>query len=82
MSSIVLVQNSDLTSEEAVRQVKQMVTEKYSRQFKDISGGLLEDSTNGAMRTNDPLSLVNSNNISYLKVHPYVYAKLFKFNMN
>lgn len=67
MSSIVPVQNSDLTSEEAVRHVKQMVTEKDSRQFKDISCGLLEDSTNGAMRTNDPLSLVNFNNIDFRK---------------
>lgn len=65
MSSIVPVQNLNLTSEEVVRQVKQMVTEKDSRQFKDISGGLLEDSTNGAMRTNDSLSLVNFNNIDF-----------------
>jgi len=36
MSSIVPVQNSDLTSEEAVRQVKQMVTEKDYRQFQQM----------------------------------------------
>jgi len=58
MSSIVPVQNSDLTSEEAVRQVKQMVTEKDYRQFKDISGGLLEDSTNGDGNTRNDQNIV------------------------
>lgn len=58
MSSIVPVQNSDLTSEEAVSQVKPMVTENDSRQFKDISDGLLEDSTNGDGNTRNDQNIV------------------------
>lgn len=60
MSSMVPVQNSDLTSEEAVpvSQVKQMVTENDSRQFKDISGDLLEDSTNGDGNTRNDQNIV------------------------
>jgi hypothetical protein len=38
--------------------VKQMVTEKDSRQFKDISGGLLEDSTNGDGNTRNDQNIV------------------------
>jgi hypothetical protein len=56
MSSMVPVQNSDLTSEEPVSQVKQMVTENDSRQ--DISGGLLEDSTNGDGNTRNDQNIV------------------------
>ncbi|KAE8100508.1 hypothetical protein FH972_018403 [Carpinus fangiana] len=56
MSSMVPVQNSDLTSEEPVSQVKQMVTGNDSRQ--DISGGLLEDPTNGDGNTRNDQNIV------------------------
>ncbi|KAF3440144.1 hypothetical protein FNV43_RR18422 [Rhamnella rubrinervis] len=46
MSSVVPVQNQDLSSEETVNKVKrQVVTDDNSKQFEDTSGDLPEDST-------------------------------------
>uniref|UniRef100_A0A2N9EKU4 Methyltransferase n=1 Tax=Fagus sylvatica TaxID=28930 RepID=A0A2N9EKU4_FAGSY len=57
MSTIVPVQNSDLTSEESANEVKQMATENGSGQF-DSSGGLAEDSTNGDGNTGNEQNIV------------------------
>ena len=58
MSSIVPDQNPDLASEDAGNEVKQMVPENGSRNFKGSSGDLLEDSTNEDGNTGNEQNIV------------------------
>lgn len=58
MSSIAPDQNPDLASEDAGNEVKQMVTENGSRNFKGSSGDLLEDSTSEDGNTGNEQNIV------------------------